>query len=336
MLLLLTYFLLIIKYSGISNKFRKWIHPRKRVYTLNNNCIEEITKLDETYFKNELSEEEIDIAVQLYSSRNNSNPFNGDAVRLDNIILTNNGKLNIEISLVTFFDFLSTNLSIYPANSPISSFNNVILTIWRSWKSFEIIGKVKNSVYKYGKIRSFHDVIKIKSLANIITVSLLVIDIDNRLGIIQRSKKVAISSGNFSVTAAGTLSKEDYENSDNPFIACIKREAQEELNFYDIDIVFDEIIISKQKLQPVFCFTAKLNTRWEDNIDNIKSAKDFSFETKSIFAVPLNKSISFISQTVMTDASAYQIWKYVTNQTRKDNWLISSLTPLRIKKYELK
>jgi|GEM_PF-1697466 len=335
LLILTTYCFWVIKYSGITNWIRQTLHPRRRVYTLDRSDIGDITKLEKTTFKNELTTEEREIVVNFYSSRNNSKPFNGISVRLDDVVITEEDKLDLTISRVEFFDFLSTNLSIYPANSPILSFRNVLLAVRRWWRTFDLITKVKNAVDKYGNIKSFIDVVKIKSLANIITVSILIVDSENKLGIVKRSKKVAISSGHFSVTAAGTLSQEDYETY-NPFLSCITREVEEELNLKGIEIVFDEVIISKQKLQPVFCFNAKIDERWEDMIDNIKLAKDFSFETNSIFAVPVNKAIPFVAHTIMTDASAYQIWKYTEKYHKKTNWLISALTPIRIRKFELK
>ncbi len=253
------FMLAVLRYSNIKKFFTKFINPEKRVFSLSFKNFQ-IEKLDKTLFKLPIDKSERRILVNLYSSRNNSNPHNGKCIRLDSVEFKQD-ILDMKISQVEFYDFLSTNLCIKPSNSPIKSFRKLLLSLIKWWKSFEIVDKVKKSVLVNGKINSFEDVIRIDSLANIIAVSIIIIDSTGRIAIVKRTKKVAISSGYFSATAAGTVSMDDFCE-ENPMEACIVRELKEELGIENLDLKFDACVIPKEKLQPIFCYSAKIEGVW--------------------------------------------------------------------------
>lgn len=328
------YLLLIIRYSTLPQKVRRFIHPKRRVFPLDFSRFGNIEKLDKTQFKKILSDEERDILVNLFCSRNNSNPYNDPAIRLDKVALENDSILNIKISSVNFFDFLATNLSIYPSNTHVISKWSLINSIIKWAGAFSIIDRLKIEIKKYPNPSSIHDALSIKPLANIITVAILLEDSTGRVGIVRRSISVAISSGQFSVTAAGTPTASDFD-SENPIISCAKRELQEELNITGVDFNFDGLVISKQKMQPVFMLSAKLGTTWEDIYPSIVSARDFKFEVQNIIVLSPEKALSMIHKVTMTDASAYHIYKYAKSKSIYNRWHLSLFKKLDIKKHIL-
>ena len=65
---------------------------------------------------------------------------------------------------------------------------------------------MKAAVYRYQR-RDFNQILAIDELANIVAVSVLLQDSTGRYLIVHRGNKVAISSGNFATSCAGSVSE---------------------------------------------------------------------------------------------------------------------------------
>ncbi|MBQ2933465.1 MAG: hypothetical protein IJE02_02480 [Clostridia bacterium] len=308
------YIALAFRYSIKRNERKKFIHPTKRVIKTNLNQIKKINKI-ESSFVNVFTKEEYDTIIELYRTRNGGRLYNSPAIRIEQV---DNDTLTI--SQANFYDFIATNLSVFPANAPHKIRKNFIYTITKYFKFFEKNKDFEYSVkLKLGDKPDCKKVLNVSELANIATVSVIIEDINGKIGIVQRTNKVAISSGAFSATVAGTPTDIDY-NENDPFFACVKREIAEELGLKNIEIEFQELIISKQKMQPVFLYLGKLRCSWENCYSTILDTKDYYFEVQNLFIVPQKDIICFVKQTNMTDAAAYQLWKYAFDCSGKDRW----------------
>ena len=246
--------------------------------------------LPKTLFENILNQDEIDEVIALYSK--GKVLYNDKAVRLDNVILGDN--IILELSLVNFFDFLSSNMI------------NMNIDILKE-RNERLISKIAVGI-KFQDINNYRDVITNKHLANIVAVSVLVRDKEGKYGFVQRSNTVAIGSNLMSVTCTGSLDADDFK-SDNPIINCVKRELHEELNIIPDVIKIDSIVISKTKLQPIVVVDCYIDDTFNNCINKIKSAADYNLEITKFYAVPQDKLNQFIINEKLTDAAKYQITK---------------------------
>lgn len=324
---IVAYLILYIRMSGVTQSVRRLIHPNERVLFLDNKSYEEIRKSDVSPFHSPITKHERNLLVGFYGRRNGSNPRNGSCVRLDKIVETNN-KTHLEISLVDFYDFIATNLTVYPAYAPIRSFRRQIATMIRSFRLFTTMDQVTGEVKKYGSPEKVTDVLQNRALANIVAISVLMIDSEGKIGIVKRTKNVAISSGSFGMACAGTVNEQDFLTED-PFLSCALREVQEECNIELQQIHFDGIVVPKQKMQPIFLYHVRLDKTWEELHPEMKQAKDYAFETESLYAVPVEHSVQFAAQARMTDTAAYQIWQYASSKGHSTHWYVDMIKPLK-------
>lgn len=331
-----TYSIIYIKMSGLTKIFWRFLHPEKRVFALQPLTISKIERLKESKFLSPVSKHEQEILVRFYTLSNNVRLFNGISVRLDDLHFLDKQKKEAvaKVSKVGFFDFISTNLTVYPANEPVYSLRKQFTSILRSIHSFSIIQQVGSEVHKNGRPRNVLDVLQNRHLANIVAVSVLIIDSQGKAGIVQRTKKVAISSGNFGSTCAGTVSETDFLE-DNPFTACVVREVKEELNLSIQEMQFDGIVVPKQKMQPIFLYHVHIDQTWEELFPTIQQARDISFETLAFYAVPIEQLIPFAAHCQMTDAAAYQVWQFAKQNGYQRSWYASILRPIRINRFRL-
>jgi 8-oxo-dGTP pyrophosphatase MutT (NUDIX family) len=329
----IAYLLLYLRMSGVFQRIRRLIQPDERVFFLENHSIEKLQKTEIAPFQSPISKLERDHLVEFYGKRNGSNPHNGSCVRLDHVSKTDTG-LEMQISLVDFYDFIATNLTVYPANAPIRSFRNQIATVIRSFHLFPVMNQVIEQAKKYTPPppRGIGDILQNKALANIVAVSVLVVDKEGKIGIVKRTKNVAISSGNFGMACAGTVSEVDFAAED-PFLSCVVREMEEECNIKIDHAHFDGIVVPTQKMQPVFLYHVNLENTWEEHYSEMIKAKDYAFETESLYAVPLKHSIRFAAQARMTDTAAFQIKKYAENNGYTSHWYLEMIKPMSKNKF---
>jgi len=309
-----------IQRSSFMKSVRRFINPDRRVYK-SPITVTDIAVASRSAYVPLLSEDEQKLILSRDGKRN---LFNGDAVRLDN--LSKDGTATL--SKVHFFDFLTTNLVIKPASrSKQSAFSSLYDMLFSDEvkKIHRLEHRVKAAVYRYQR-RSFNQILAIGELANIVAVSVLLQDSTGRYLIVHRGNKVAISSGNFATSCAGSVSKEDLQ-SENPFIACAKRELKEELNL-ECNLKVDGVVISRQKLQPSVLLSGTLDFTFEEAYDAMIAAEDFHEENSELFAVPREKLVGIVKRHQFTDIAAYQLAGGVKH------WI--SHLPVNIQNYKLK
>lgn len=299
---------------------RRLINPRKRVFI----CpiqLKDIVVNENSQFNMLLSENEQLTILQ--QDGKGKTLFNGRAVRLDE--LREDG--TAVLSIVGFFDFMTTNLVVKPASrTKKTAFGNLYSALFSAQVKTvsKLEHRVKAAVYSQ-KRKSFTDILAIRELANIVTVSILIKDSMNRVLLVHRGNKVAISSGNFATSCTGSLAEEDLSR-ENPFIACAQRELKEELNL-DCKLYIVDIAISKQKLQPAVLLCGSIESKFEDLYKKMISAPDFREENSELFAVPVNALPGIVKRHQFTDVAAYQLAGKISN------W--ASVIPHSIEKYKL-
>jgi 8-oxo-dGTP pyrophosphatase MutT (NUDIX family) len=278
-------------------------NPATQVYTFQTNPELRVVKNNTSPFRRFFSDLEMEKLIHLYSEKTNATHlFNGKSVRLDKV--TNIGSSTIiHVSMIEFFDFLLTTMLYNQRDSFVRFCEDN-----KRYEEKALIERFCDFIDSQGSVNSFEGVIDIKELSNILAVSILVEDRNGLVGLMRRSKNVAVSSGILSVTATGSLDEQDFHEN-NPFISCAKRELREELNIETDSIVLDELVMSKHKLQPIALLNVKLPHDWKDLAKCIKSAKDFNYETQEMYAVPISDLSQFLYSEKFTDAASYQIYK---------------------------
>lgn len=304
---------------------RKIIYPEKRVLVADSLPII-FRKTDTTTFSNPFTEEEIKFLIK---SDKKKNLTNGRCVRLEDF----SGGV-CTLGIVGFFDFLSTNLVYLPASkslqSPVTGIKKILFDDgFKREKALE--NKLKAIIDTDGKLDTFDKVLKINSLANIVTVSALIEDKNGNLLLVKRGDRVVVSSGNFAVSAAGSVAEEDLDK-ENPFLECARREIKEELGL-NVDLTMACMVISKQKMQPAVLFKGKINKPFSELINVMRAAPDFKEENQSLFSVPKEIIPSLVSHFQFTDVAAYQL--FLESDKRGINWKFNGIKKIDIEDYRI-
>lgn len=234
--------------------------------------------------------------------------FNDErAVRLEWMREDTNGQLRLGISRISFLDALTTNLAIDPCCTTPDT-RRWTTRAADEYATRELMSRLRLQVRSEGPSRDATDVLRIRSLANPIAVSLLLRDTRGRPGVIQRASGPNVSSADYCATVTGSVNGADFAWTD-PFLHCAQREMQEELGVRGVDLVFDGIIIVRQKLQPVFLYEGMVDTTWEDLASTIAGAPDYQRESAAFLAIPPSDVSRAAVHLHLTDAASYQMWR---------------------------
>lgn len=278
---------------------RRFINPSNRVFK----SPRKITRVVVAPTSNYHPLLTVDQQKLILSQDGKRNLFNGDTVRMDK--LSEDGTATL--SKVHFFDFMTTNLVVKPASrTKRTALSNLYATLFSDdmKEVLRLERKVKAAVYAYPR-KNFDQIIAVNELANIVTVSVLLRDSTGRYLIVHRGSKVAVSSGSFATSCAGSLAPEDL-NEDNPFLACTRRELKEELNI-DCDLMIKDLVISKQKLQPAVLISGTIDSTFETLYPTMLQAQDFHEENSELYAIPAPMLPGIVKHYQFTDVAAYQL-----------------------------
>jgi hypothetical protein len=171
------------------------LHPTSRKVVLH----------DPSPFRSPLHPHEREALVAFYDYVNNTHPTNGQVVRLD----------SLAVSVVGFFDFLATNLTAFPANLPLPHLSRQIGALTRWVRVYPLIRTVRRAIGET-HTKSLQAILLNECLGNIAAVNVLVIDSENRVGLVERPGGLAVASGRYAATATGTVAINDLQN-ENPF-----------------------------------------------------------------------------------------------------------------------
>ncbi|WP_020373853.1 hypothetical protein [Sulfobacillus thermosulfidooxidans] len=285
------------RFTGREQRVRQWIPPERRVFRVS--ATEPTNWLvHATSFVSILRPDETLRLIDWHSQRLHRRPHNGHVVRVEGIDPW-------RFSTVNFYDFLTTNLTAFPANWPRPTGRGWYST-WIHWRSvFPLIRRIREVI---GTPQSGEEALMNSHLANPLAISFLIQDATGRWGVVARSQWVAVSAGQWGATVAGTVTPEDLTQfPEHPIAVCARREAQEELNLIIDTIAWDGLVISRQKMQPVALVSARIARRWEDVMPLIAQARDWSFENTALYAIPPESIASVIRQAPLTDAAAYHL-----------------------------
>lgn len=178
--------------------------------------------------------------------------FNGSAVRLESMEISEDGYMSLSLSASDFYSFLTSNLLVGGMEITFKNLKNYLTCPY---------------------------------LANILAVSVLVYDSESVL-LAKRSSHVALNPLKYGVSVTGGLTYDDLTSQDC-LVSTIRSEVNEELGLLveakDIDV--SGLYISKDKLQPVIIGFIKV----QDLKDLPLSGCDTNFEVCSWGIVPRAK-----------------------------------------------
>ncbi len=270
-----------------------------------------ITHRRNTLFCSPLKPREQELLISLYSQINGMHPTNNKVVRLDSIN-------PITVSTVGFFDFLTTNLAVFPSNLPRAHTWRQSGSPHRWSEAYALLRTVRSAVGPL-QVNSIQEVLQNASLANITAVSVMIIDSENRVGIVERPSGLAVASGQYAATATGTVLPEDLRRK-NPFSAAACRELKEEVNL-DCKLIDDGLVMPRQKMQPIWLFHGHLEERWEDVKDRMLAARDHEREVSRVVPITLTdpeQVARAVSDSRMSDTAAYHLWLLAAQANGED------------------
>lgn len=203
--------------------------------------------------------------------------------------------------------FLATNLTVSPGDWPAATWPRQWRRLLHAWAVFPVVQRVRAVV---GHPHSGAECLANPHLANPLAVSCLLANATGRLGVVRRSSRAAVSSGQWATTVAGTVTMADVmpAGGEHPVFRCARREALEELGIELPELQWDGLVVSRQKLQPVALVFGRLARSWEELALIIPRARDWRFENTAIYAMPPDLVPLAVRRLVFTDAAAYHLW----------------------------
>lgn len=282
-------------------------------------------------FQLPIHEYERDALVEFYRTLHDSKPHSGTVIRLD--------KLNpeIQVSKVGFFDLLATNMTVYPTNIRIVGLYNQLKGLFHWIFIYPLLHKITSTSLIGDYIpKTVDQILSNTNMANAVAVSVFIMDSSNNIAVVRRQKKLAVASGLFAATAAGTVSEKDLEYLDDPFINAAKRELWEETGL-EVRLSLESIVISRQKMQPVFLYLGKIEEKWEDIYKNMQKARDYNKEISNIIKIDIrnpDEIVNFLIENELSNASAFHLWRLAIKENSKatmtKTWRKKFLSPSRL------
>jgi hypothetical protein len=121
--------------TSYEQRWRRWIHPQHRIFAISVEAPMHWQTISETAFVHPARSDEQERLITWYSQRMQTRPTNGQVVRLDSIDPW-------IFSEVKFFDFLTTNLTAFPANWPHATLVQHWFSWWHWWSIFRSDGLI--------------------------------------------------------------------------------------------------------------------------------------------------------------------------------------------------
>lgn len=261
---------------------------------------------DSSEFINPFTKEEQETIIKASSTRILTND---PVFRLESL---NNG--TAKIAQINFFDFMTTNYF-------YSNQNNV--------SNAKILKKKLLQNLKDCDTNDFDSILSQKALANPLAISLLLEDFRGNYLFCTRSSSVAVASAEHACSVTASMNLSDFNNT-NPFIACAARELYEELGLY-ADLSLQQIVISKQKLQPTVLLHGLVRKPFTELCSTMVRARDYNRENCFMHAIPKTKVLRAIRYNDFTDIAAYHVFYTVTNgKLDYSTWRNETKQPLEV------
>lgn len=255
---------------------------------------------EKSNFQNVFSDQEKEIIVNLCKKTAHKEFINDVAVRLEKCEIDNN-ITTLKLTKINFYDFLvSTYLKL--------NFDKLLKNA--NEKERETLFKFNDVISKYN-FTDFFSIIDNNFLSNVLAVSLVIIDKNDKVLLVKRNLKVGISYGFISTSVTGSVDEDDY-NSIDPILNCIKRETLEELNYRintkSLKII--KLVCGCIKTQPI----ALVNGYVNDVSDVINCFNtSFDMENEDFFCIKRDNLLELLSDNNMTEACKYHLQEVARN-----------------------
>ena len=189
--------------------------------------------------------------------------YNGSAVRLEDVVYDNKDTI-IKLGETDFFSFLATNM-------------------YEPYESDTAVGLDSK-------------------FANILAVSVLLLDDEDNFIMVKRTGNVKIGTGLYSVSATGSVDVCDLK-AKNPIIAAAIREVKEELGYKlkPADLEFDGLVMGTDKHQPVALVTGRVKRK------RTKTGSDPDKEIRSMKILTKSALVQCQSRFPMTEVARHHI-----------------------------
>lgn len=259
------------RFSGRLARIRHWIHPippdgRVLIATELGVLFSKPERHDPTPFRSPLSRAEREEIVGFYEQLNLTVAYDRPVVRLDGLPPA------FAISIVSYLDLVSTNLTAFSANTRLLSTAASMRAMWRWVRIRPLIGKVISSSRISARYpSSIHAVLANAHLANVAAVSVLLADTDGRGLFVRRPTDPTVVSDRWLPTASGTVEVGD-ASADNPFEAAALRLLREHAGISGVPVELVSVVMPKRRLQPIFAYQGTLAGRWEDLLTQVSEA----------------------------------------------------------------
>lgn len=226
--------------------------------------------------------EQAEIVYRLYDK----NAWDGETTRIEDIQISQD-EVVLTLALSSFFESLTSNGLLYQDASRLRP------GLREKVEDYQNILKSKEDL-KTTFLKETH-------LANSTAISLVVQDAKNRILLTQRTEKVAVAKGFYSVSVAGTVDGDDFRALD-PVRHCALHELEEELNIHLSldDIELQGLYIDDLTYKPSFFAGAKLSEPFDLGL--MQEGKDFKNEVAQVFLVKPEEIESFKGKTFTSGA----------------------------------
>lgn len=241
--------------------------------------------------------------IKAFASYKGVDYFNGKVVRLEKIE-DKDGKVQLTLSLIDFFDFLVINI----ISAQLEGFVQYLKENEIYYTLCDEIERLKQYRKAMLQVTDFASLIGEGHSSNALAISVLLTDDKGDYLLTQRSLKTGISEMMHSVTATGAIEENDYYSLD-AIRNCVIRELKEELNLCvdqeNLRIV--AIVAGKKKLQPVVIVNGNVKGSFCKLLEKVNDAVDFSYEVQKLIISDKEALETIFYNEKFTEAIEYHL-----------------------------
>lgn len=249
-------------------------------------------------FCSPFSEREKQSIVNYFYGNTSDNLYNGVNVRLDQISEEKDATV-FEISLINFYDLITTNLLLM---------NYQVWAQKANKKEKKLLLREVELYKKDGHPQNMIDILKRPYLSGATAISVMINDEQGNYLMVHRNQQVAISKGMMSVAITGAVDETDFVCVD-PILSCVIRETREELglSIHEDDISVRMIVAGKNKLQPIILCDIHSNTHIRQLIQSAREIGCYAEENNDLVCVSKHELTSILEKYRVTEAAEAHI-----------------------------
>ena len=213
---------------------------------------------DPSPFRSPITPAERDRLVEFYQRLSLTTTWNGRVVRLDRL------EPMLEVSVVEFWDLVSTNLTAYFSSTSVLSLPASIAAMYEWVRLRPVINKVVSAARPTRRhLPSAAALLANTHLANVAGVAVLVRDPSNRCLVTQHERNRMSARGAWYATAIGTVEVSDLDAQD-PFRRAAARILDHHAHLTPTQLALRAVVLPHRNLQPYFCFSGTVDRAFEE------------------------------------------------------------------------